>query len=67
MNSARNENTSRNKQETNSNATHPHERNNLDSRKNLEINDDPSGHNAKEVHNGEKNERNETRGGKPKK
>ena len=65
MNSARNENTKRNKQETSSNATHPNERNNLDSRKNLEINDNPSGHNKKELHKGEKHEQNETRGEKP--
>jgi hypothetical protein len=37
-------------------------RDNLDARKNLEINDTPTGHNKKELHNGTKDEHNETRG-----
>lgn len=43
----------------------PENKDNLDSRKNLEISDNPSVNNEKEVKNGVKNERNETRGDDP--
>ena len=66
MKGARNEQT-KPKQQVNSNAQRPDVRDNLDSRKNLELSDTPTGHNKKEVHGGEKNEHNETRGGRPKK
>lgn len=44
---------------------HPENKDNLDSRENLEINDDPSGNNKKEVHGGTKDEHNETMGSRP--
>lgn len=47
------------------NRTRPENKDNLDSRENLELNDFQGGHNKKEVHNGEKNEQNERRGMRP--
>lgn len=52
----------------NNNKPRPENKDNLDSRENLELNDRPSGHNRKtDVHHGavEKNEHNETRGSRP--
>jgi len=46
------------------NVPKPEIRDNLDSRENLEINDTKSGHNKKEVHDGEKTEQNDKRGSK---
>lgn len=54
-----------NKQNT-ANRPRPENKDNLDSRENLELNDQ-GGHNKKEVHEGEKNEHNERRGMRPKK
>lgn len=65
MKNARNDLPKQRSQQVNNNHR-PEVRDNLDSRKNLELNDAPAGHNKKEVHDGEKNEHNETRGGKPK-
>lgn len=46
------------------NAQKPEVRDNLDSRGDLELNDQPSGHNKKELHKGVKNEHNDPQGRK---
>ena len=50
-----------------SNSHRPDNKDNLDSRGDLEINDQPSGHNEKELHIGTKNEHNDSQASKPNK
>ena len=47
-----------------SNINKPEVRDNLDSRGDLELNDEGMGHNEKELHQGVKNEHNDPQGGK---
>lgn len=61
MKDARNQNNHQSKQGI-TNKPRPDVRDNLDHRDNLELNEEPTGHNKKEVRDGEKNEHNETRG-----
>lgn len=51
----------------NNNRPRPENKDNLDSRDNLELNDTKSGHNKKELHIGHKDEHNDKRGSRPKK
>lgn len=63
MKDARNQNTGQNKQ-GHVNTPRPEIRDNLDSRENLELNDDGKGHNKKATHEGDdaKTEHNDKRG-----
>jgi hypothetical protein len=67
MKDSRNQNNKQSKEPAiNNNKPRPENKDNLDSRDNLELNDVKAGHNKKEVRDGEKNEHNETRGSRQK-
>ena len=70
MNSSANQNNQQSKSSAiDNNKPRPENKNNLDSRENLELNDDGGGHNTKATHEGDeaKTERNDKRGTAPKK
>jgi len=66
-NNSGNQNNNAGNNRSRNNEHRPDVRDNLDSRGDLELNDEPTGHNEKELHIGKKNEHNDPQGGPSKK